>query len=90
MQATEKTIVDSLPTRKQAIIAVATAKVVPVFQLPDHFFELEGSWALCNRRGVLASHHQLSLWRGGREESLPRLQRAAGQGCFNHELLQCL
>ena len=31
MQATERTIVDSLPTRKQAIIAVATAKVVPVF-----------------------------------------------------------
>ena len=27
MQATERTIVDSLPTRKQAIIAVATAKV---------------------------------------------------------------
>ena len=27
IQATERTIVDSLPTRKQAIIAVATAKV---------------------------------------------------------------
>ena len=27
MQATERAIVDSLPTRKQAIIAVATAKV---------------------------------------------------------------
>ena len=27
LQATEKTILESLPTRKQAIIAVATAKV---------------------------------------------------------------
>ena len=31
MQATERTIVDSLPTRKQAIIAVATAKVCHYF-----------------------------------------------------------
>ena len=69
IQATERTIVDSLPTRKQAIIAVATAKVgkddnddedetAPkrgnrlVFVLLIVSFK--GSWALCNRRGVLA------------------------------------
>ena len=71
IQATERTIVDSLPTRKQAIIAVATAKVFHgdnddededshlkrkyvKFSPADSFCGFEGSWALCNRRGVLA------------------------------------